>query len=471
MADASANASIRPAHSDDLVTLHITVSTFFLGVGGILYTLAIASVVFPSVFPAAMSFGRIRPAAMVSVMIGWLVISFLGAAYFLLPRLTGAQLWRPELAQVSMWAVTGIAVLGSVAPILGFGDGLEPLGMPWWLDGLLLLAVIVPLLVALQTVRYRAEQISYVSLWFVLAGLATLPILVATSVIDYEGAVGETLQGLNFGAGFTTLWVTGMGVGLAYYTVVKVTGEPLANRQLARAGFWSLVFAATWAGPLQIGYGPTPDWLDALAAVMTLALPVAAVANTIALATTAAGSWAEHADDPALKATMAGMGMAVAVGVATAVAGFRSGAALVGLTSYWEGLTVASLFGVGGLLVAGWTHHALPAVTGRKTADEVRAHQHIRLTLWGVGLATLLLVFGGIVTGLSWSGGSYTSLPATGENWNVVGGTGSLMAGLSLLGLLVMLAGQLAFLLSVLGTIARGRASVQEVLVTRGEGS
>ena len=467
MADASARANLRPAISDDVVTLHIVVSTFFLGVGGLLYAVSIASVVFPTVFSGPLSYGRVRPAAMTAVMIGWLVISFLGAAYYVLPRLTGSELWQPRLAALAMWGVAAIAVVGTIGPFIGLSDGIEPLGMPWWLDTALLLVSLIPLTIGVQTVRHRLERLTYVSLWFVLTGLATLPVLLVVSAVGSDLAIAQTLQGLHFSAGFTTLWVAGMGVGLAYYTVAKATDQPLANRQLARAGFWSLAFAATWSGPLQLAYGPTPDWLDALAAVLTLAFPVAAVTNAIALAATAAPSWETHGSRPSVRATMAGMGMMVAVGLATAVGGFRSAAAIVGFTSYWEGVTLAALFGVGGLLVAGWTHQALPAASGRALASPARAGQHVRLTVWGVGGSALLLTIGGFVTGISWTGGAFTSVPATGENWDVVSGTGSLMVGLSLIGVVVMLLGQLAFVLSVLGTISRGRAATEEVLMTR----
>jgi cbb3-type cytochrome oxidase subunit 1 len=468
VADASARARLRPAVSDDVVTLHIVVSTFFLGVGGLLYAASIAAVVFPSVFSGPLSYGRLRPAAMTAVMIGWLLISFLGAAYYVLPRLTGSELWQPRLAGLAMWGFAAIAAVGTIGPFIGLSDGIEPLDLPWWLDTLLLLVSLVPLAVGVQTVRYRFERLTYVSLWFVLTGLATLPILFTISAVGYDHAIGQTLQGLHFTSGFTVLWVTGMGVGLAYYTVAKAADQPLANRQLARAGFWSLAFAATWSGPLQLVYGPTPDWLDALAAVLTLALPVAAAANTVALATTAAPAWERVGSKPSIRATMAGMGVGVAVGLATAVAGFRSAAALVGFTSYWEGVTMAALFGVGGLLVSGWTFQALPAAAGRELASPERALQSIRLTVWGVGGAALLMVIGGIVTGLSWTGGAFTSTPAIGENWEAVSGLGSLMIGLSLIGIAVMLLGQLAFILSVLGTISRGSAAQDEVLMTKG---
>lgn len=470
-AAAAIDANIRPAASEDVVSLHILVSSIFLGAAGVFYTLSMIAVVFPAVLPTALSYGRVRPAAMALAMIGWLVISFSGAAYYVLPRLTGAQLWKPAMARLGLAGTAAVAIAGVLVPIAGFGDGGEPLSLPWWLDAVLVGVTLIPLVVSVQTVRARTEPVSYVSMWFVLAGVAALPVLALAAAIPTASSLGRVLQGLNFSAGFTTLWVTGMGVGLAYYTVVKITDQPLANRQLARAGFWSLAFAASWAGPLQVVFGPTPDWLDAVAAVLTLALPVAAGANAIAIGTTVAPAWSEYRDHPSIKATMAGLAMTVVVALATAMAGFRAAASVVGFTSYWEGVTLAAIFGVGGLLGAGWTHQALPVVSGRMPASTTRAAQHVRLTLWGVGSAALLLMLGGIVTGLGWAGGAFQGTPATGEGWATLSGTGALMIGLSLIGVLIMVLGQLAFILSVLSTISSGRAGVQEVLVTRGNGA
>ena len=103
-APAAIDANTRPAASEDVVSLHILVSSIFLGVAGVFYTLSLIAVVFPSVLPTALSYGRVRPAAMALAMIGWLVISFTGAAYYVLPRLTGAQLWNPGVARLGLGA-------------------------------------------------------------------------------------------------------------------------------------------------------------------------------------------------------------------------------------------------------------------------------------------------------------------------------------------------------------------------------
>jgi cbb3-type cytochrome oxidase subunit 1 len=451
--------------SEGVVATHILVSTLFLGLAGILYVLSLASAAFPSALTGVISYGRLRPATMAAAMLGWLTVSFVGGAYYLLPRLTGARLQRSDLARLGMWAFVALTLIGMVLSFLGLGDGLEPFGFPWWIDLLILLTLLVPLFVAVQTVRQRTEEGVYVSLWFILAGLVWLPMLYAVGAIPRLASIGRLLQEVTFGGGFGTLWVTTMGVGLAYYTVVKATGNPLANRQLARVGFWSLAFAATWSGPIQVVFGPTPDWLDSVSAVLTLALPVAAIANLVAVATTAGDQLGDLRDRPELAATIAGLTFAVVVAVATSIAGFRSAATLVGFTSYWDGILAGVLFGVGGLLVAGWTHQALPAVTGRVPDSGAHARRHLRLTVWGVGSTMLLMMAGGLVTGFGWTGGGYGQKPATGENWSIVSGAGETISSLALVGALIALLGQFFFVLSVYRTVTSGRASEQEVLV------
>ncbi|MDH4118681.1 MAG: cbb3-type cytochrome c oxidase subunit I [Acidimicrobiia bacterium] len=464
-------AQTRPAASEPVVAMHILVSSVFLAVGSALYLLSLASVVFPDVFADAVSFGRLRPAAMSATMIGWLTISLLGGAYYLLPRLTGVALRRPQLARLTAVGLAAVAILGMVLNLVGMGDGAEPLGYPWWLDLVLLVLLTLPLIITVETVRARVEPISYVSLWFVLAGVAALPLLQAAQTLEFGSTLGTSLKGLHFAAGFNAVWVIGMGVGLAYYTIVRATDLPLANRQLTRAGFWSLMFAASWAGPLQMVYGPTPDWLDAVAAVMTLALLVGTMAHAVALGTTVAPAWESARTDPVVSATLAGAGFAVVVALLTAIGGFRSAASVVAFTPYWEGMTVGTLFGVGGLLVAGWTNQALPVVSGRRLSSPALSSRHVRLTVWGAGSAMALLTVSGIVTGLGWSGAAYTQTPAFGETWETVTGSGALLFGLATVGALVMVLGAATFVISVFSTISSGTADVTETLMSREEGT
>ncbi len=263
-------------------------------------------------------------------------------------------------------------------------------------------------------------------------------------------------------AGFGSLWVLAVGTGVAYYTVARAADAPLANRQLARVGFWSLAAAAAWAGPAQLAYGPTPAWLDQVAAVLTMALPIAALANAMANALTAEDSLSEPS--PALRATMWGLGLAVLAAFFTAAGSFRSAAALVAFTDFWDGIEYLMLFGAGGLLVAGWAYQSLPAMTGLDLPSESIPRRHISLTVVGTLSTSAVLLLAGILSGYLWAGGSFTgAFVDAGEGWT---SAGSALLVVAVLTGVITLAGQLVFVYAVFKTLTSGVNSTREIFVT-----
>jgi cytochrome c oxidase cbb3-type subunit 1 len=452
------------ARTDAAASTHLLLAGAFLAIGAVMTLLALAATAFPANFEGVLAAGRMRPMAMTAVMLGGLVVGLAGAVYYLLPRLTGTVLWREDVARAGGWALAVLTVVGIAVVGLGLGDGVGPLSLPWWVDIPVALTLLVPGAVTAATVSRRAEEGVFVSLWFVMGAVVWLPILYIAGNLPNLSAMGRALQRVTFEAGFVGLWTITLGIGVAYYTVVKVTDGPLANRQLARVGFWSLAFAATWAGPAQLVFGPTPDWLDVVAATLTLALPVAALSNAGALASTIGEAWQDIGRRPALLATATGTGMVVLHAVAASLATFRSSASLVGLTAYWDGVLVLGLFGAGGLLLAGWAFQALTPMTGRLLVSESQAIRSIRLTAWGAGLTALSLVASGVLRGFAWAGTAYTD---PGAEWGTAAGIADALQALSVLTFLPLVAGFVLFALVVFRTVTSGRAAAQEVLVAR----
>lgn len=452
---------------DRAAVAHLLISTLFLVLGGLLGFLALAATAFPGTFSGVLALGRLKPAASMLVWIGWLVLGLVGAVYYMLPRLTGTALWRPALAQAGLGITALLVLLGAASVIFGFGDGVEPFGMSWWLDVPMLVALSIPAAITVGTIRNRTEEGVYVSLWFILGGVASLPILYLVNLLPGLASVGRVLQEVTFVSGFGTLWVTTIGMGVLYFVAVRATGNPLSNRQLARVGFWSLVVASIFTGPAQVAFGATPDWLDTVAAVLTLALLVAALANGYAVATTIDDGWATLDEKPALTAAAGAIGMALLVGLASSLAVFKSAAALLGFSPFWDGITYMVLYGIGGLAIASWAYQALPAMTGRELASGDLARRHLRYTFVGVTATAGLLMIAGIVQGFAWSGGAFTGIVAAGNGWSETSGTTGVLTGLATLSGLVTLAGQLMFSLNVYRTITSGRATAQEILVER----
>jgi cbb3-type cytochrome oxidase subunit 1 len=439
-------------------------STAFLALAGIVWVVAMVELRFSGTLTGPFSYGRIRSVALLLALIGWLTLSLAGGVYYLLPRLTGTRMRSEGLALAGGVATAVVTLAGSLVVLRGWGDGSGPFALPWWVSVPLLATLAAPLVVTVSTVRHRQEPNIYVSLWYALAAVAWLPLLYLVGALAAPSSVAGALSESVSLFGLANLWVVGMGVGLAYYVLVKETGNPLASRQLARVGFWSLAFASAWSGVGPLVFGPIPGWLEAVAFLMTLALPVSALANAANLALTAERTWAERRERPVVAAALMGSFFALMMAALTTFGTVRSSAAVVGLTPYWDGVLYGTLFGAGGLFVAAWTYQALPSIGGRKLAGLGLARSHLRLTFWGVGLTTALLVAAGLLSGYSWAGGSYSGVSPTGEGWGDLAGMPSLLVGLAILSALVALAGQLAFCLVTQRTFTSGRSGAQEIL-------
>ncbi len=446
---------------------HLLFPSAFLALGALLSALSLLTLRFPDLLAGPFSPGRVKGMAAVALVVGWLIPAGSGIIYYLLPRLTGSPLAGAELARVA-GPLSSLLALGGIAVVaLGLGDGLAPLLLPWWMDLGVLAIATIPLLVTIQTLRNRTEEGVYVSVWFLAAAAVWLPLLYISTNLPGFFSVGRALQETSFLAGFVNAWILAVGVGAAFYVAAKTSGNPLSNRQLAKVAFWSLAFASIWAGPGRLALGATPDWLDTMAAVLGLALPIAMLAAAAGIVTTIDGAWSRLGEEPALQAIVSALGLATLLSILQSAATFRSAAGTLGFTVFWEGIDYGWTLGVGTLLFAGAIYQALPALAGRRMGDIGFARRGIRLTLIGsVGLV-LSTLLAGLMTGFAWNGASFTSGSFGGafEAWSEGLGPASGLFGLAVLFGTVALAGHIFIALSIVRTITSGRAVEQEVLV------
>lgn len=439
----------------------LTLSLFYLFLSALLAAVMLLSIRFPA-FTSPASFGILRPVTYIAAFLGWLVPAFLAGAYYVLPRLTGAPLWREDLAAIGGVALGGVTFVGLIAVGLGHGDRIGPLSLPWWIDLPVLALLLIPVAVITQTIRRRHETAVYVSLWYLLAGVFLLPVAYLIGNLPNLTALGTAAESAFFTNAFLTLWVLGMGSGLAYYTLPKTIDQPLASRSLARVGFWSLVLAAAWGGPAWLVHSPLPDWSESVAAVLGLASFVAALATAANYALTASPRWEERFDYPALSTAWVGACFAVVVTGLIAVGGFPSAAALFGFTTYWEAVLFAAIFGVGSLFTAAWAYQALPNITGRAVFSNRLARRHVRLTIIGVGGTAVSLAVAGLVSGYAATGAAL----AMGHDAPVSIVRSEVALGAAAFFGLVAAWAQLTLFTNLVRTVTSGRATLSEVLVT-----
>jgi len=455
---------------DRLAVTHFLVGAVFLFVGGAIQLLSLVTLRFGSLLP--LSYGRLEPAANLTLMIGFAAISLVGGVYYVLPRLTGTRLWGPGLAGLGLVGMAGLTVLGVLAIFFGLGDGGQPLGLPWWLDLPIAGVLFAPAMVTVNTIRRREEQRSFVTLWFVLGGVVWLPLLyVVHLAADLPAASSVTVAYAEtfFLAGFVTMFLVTVGSGLAYYTTVKELDVPLASRQLALVGFWSLGFAAMWWGTAQLLFGPGPGWVAGVAAALGLAWPIGALANAANVSLTLEGSWSGLAERPGVLSGVLGLYLTFGVAATAALAGFRSVGSVTALTPFWEAIEYVSLTGIGALLVSSVTFAALPRLVGRELESRAKARRFQRLTIAGAVGVLVSLGAAGVLSGYSWIAGSNSAAYIdAAEGWGAgVGGTYDTLLLVAVLFGFVLFAGIGGYLSIVFGTVSRGHAIPQEVLVSR----
>jgi cytochrome c oxidase cbb3-type subunit I len=458
------------AEEDRLAVSHFLTGAAYLVVGGILALFGLLAIRFPSQSP--ISFGRIEMMSNLTLMVGFVVTTLTGGVYYVVPRLTGSRLARVGLARLGLLALAGLTALGVVAIFLGFGDGIQPMGLAWWLDVPLAIAVTIPAIVVFDGLRHRVETHSYVTLWFVIGGVVWLPLLFWASTLatlPLTNSLAQAYGGGFLSAGLVNMWLLTVGFGLFYYSLVKEMDIPLASRQLALAGFWSLGFAAAWWGASQLIFGPGPDWLDGVAAALGLALPIGALANAANYSLTLENSWSDLPEHPGLSSGVMGAYLAVVVAALAAFGSYPSIGATVGLTSFWEGIEYAFLLGVAPMLAAGTVFPGLSRLVGREIPSRARVRTFNRMTMFGSGGVLVSLVSAGIYAGYTWIGGSNGgAFVDVGEGWAQTAdptvGTLTLIAvGFGVVSLL----GQFAYAGVVFGTLTTGKAVEQEVLVAK----
>ena len=452
------------ARRDSAATRHLFTSTAFLGIGALLWLASMVAIRFPALFP--ISAGRLRPMAATALFLGWLVIGLAGGIYYLLPRLTGAALRAEGLANLALGAMAGTVAVAIVLVGMGFGDGREPFAIPWWWDIPVLGVLSVPAVVTTLSLRERRESTVYPSLWFAAAGVIWLPFLYVAGNLPGLTSVAISLGDFVFTAGFLHVWALGVATGLACYVVPKASGQPLANRQLARVGFWSLLFGAVWMGPAQLVGGPVPEWLQGVAAVLGLAIPVGSLANAVNLALTVGPEWQNLGRRPILASALAGSALGAVAGIVTAIAGFRSAAVVVAFTPFWDGVIYLLVFGAVLLLFASFAWLAIPTLVGRMIDSQLRATKLVRRAVLAAGGTFLFLLLAGLSTGYGWAGAAYSGLVENfGEGWQQTAGLPSLLYGIGLLFATIGLMTQLGVCLSIYRSLTSGRATIQEVLI------
>ena len=364
-------------------------SCVFLLAGAALLSLMLIKLAIPTLFAdtAFLSYGRLRPAAVSMLIYGFGGTLTQAAAYYLTPRLVGAPMRNQPLALLAGAGYGGLVLIGVVLVMFRGPSGPELAEFPPLVDWPAAAALLIPALMVTSMIRGRTEEGTYVSLLYVIGAVWWYPALHITGSIPGLRNIGPFLQTSLLAGGMLTLAFPAAALGAAYYIVVKESGRPLFSGSLARAGFWTLAGTALLAAPARFLGGPAPGWTETVAAAASMGLALSALTVMATVSLTLSGNWEADRENIVIRLAFAGTVAYTLVTVLMGASGFRSVSAVVGLTTWYDGLATGLMMVAIPVLGLAFIFYAFPRITGRELSGAGLAGRGLRLTLWGGGSA------------------------------------------------------------------------------------
>lgn len=397
-----------------------------------------------------LTYGRVHPAALNSLVYGFAIPSGLGVGLWLLCHLGRTKLAHSALigAGALLWN------LGVTAGVLGIlaGDstGFEWLEMPRYASTVLFFAYAMIGIGGVLTFHQRRESALYISQWFILAALFWFPWIYSTAnlllVIRPVRGVMQPIIAWWYAGNLTTIWLAFIGIAAIFYFLPKITQRPLHSNYLGIFAFWTLAFFGSW-GNVPAGT-PLPAWIPAvsmMAAVLTI-VPVLAVA--VNCHRTLQGQYSKLTANPVLAFIIFGALAYVIAGLLGAVAAVDHHAEVVGFTWFLPAQAQLAISGFFVLTMFGAVYYIVPRLT-RAEFSPAGVRWHLWLAVLGVVLYVVPLLIGGVVQG-HWL--NQTETPVL----DVLKSTLPFFRA-STTGELLMVLGNLVFLLNVLGLLNRVR--------------
>lgn len=356
----------------DSAALHGLIScALWLIVGTSLGLLASYELTTPDLFAGIpfLVFSRVRPAHVNTVLLGFLATGWYGAWYYMVPRLCQTQLRSDRYANVFLliWNLTILVGLGCI--LGGLNQGKEYCEFPWFIDWIVVVALLWNLSIIFSTIAARREPKMYVSLWYIAGSVVWVPIMYAignviwhpftTTLPDGQVQYSGALFGLNdavwnwfYGHNLFGLFITTGGISVAYYMVPKITKRPLYSHAMSLIGFWTIALLYSPTGQHHLLNAPIPNWLKILAIVGSIGLIVPVFTFTTNLFMTMRGAWGLLLTNIPMRFLISGAFMYLAVSFQGSIMSTMTVNRFIHFTQWTIGHSHLALFGAFGFIAS-----------------------------------------------------------------------------------------------------------------------
>jgi cytochrome c oxidase cbb3-type subunit 1 len=383
------------------VVIYYASAVFWLVLGSVLALVASLKMHIPGFLGEWewLTFGRVRPAHLNSMIYGWASMAGVGTLLWLESRMSRVRLPLPVLLPVTgiVWNV-GVAY-GTVAILMGFGTSTEWLEFPVAALAFFGFCLAVVIYASLVMMVRRKVRHTYVSQWYLYGAVLWFPFLYVTGLFLTQAPnVNGTVRAIAnwwFAHNVLGLWLTPIGLASAYYFIPKVTGRPVHSYHLSLLGFWTLALFYNWAGSHHLIGGPIPAWVVTVGIVgsMMMFIPVLTVAINHHM--TMVGQFHFLRISPTLRFIVFGAMSYTVVSVQGSLTALRSWNEVTHFTHYTIAHAHLGVYAFFTMTMFGAIYYVFPRILRREWSSTPL----IKVHFWSTAVG-MLMYFGG----LTWAG-------------------------------------------------------------------
>jgi cbb3-type cytochrome c oxidase subunit I len=423
---------------------------------GVLMGLTLAlQFVFPDLFRGVpwLVFSRLRQEHTNTVMFAFLSGGMMGLWLYIVPQLTGRQLWSEPLGNLTVLLWNAAVAVGVIGLATAHTQSREYAEMIWIVDVGVMATLILNLFNLYMTIANRVEPKLYVSLWYISGTLIWMPMLYFIGNVMWNPPTGA-LTGINdtifnwfYGHNVLGLWFTTGLLPIIYYIVPRETRTPLYSHFLSLIAFWGIAFFYTGVGAHHLLWAPIPYWLKTIAVAESIGmiLPVAAFMMNIFL--TMRGNWNRALTSLPLRFVVTGWAAYILVSYQGSHQALRSINMLTHFTQYVPGHAHLSLMFFAASTIMGAAYYVIPRICDCKLYSRALANVQYSLYVFGFTFFFGGFLLTGLVQGTSWL---HQGLPV----WSVLPGLRPYMA-LRAAGGVLVVTNFILFTYNVFATVVR----------------
>jgi len=349
------------------------------------------------------SFGHMRQVHVHAVIFGWITMAFAMAMMYITPALGNTKLWSEKLGVWNCFLFNFGLSLTLTLLWIGMTSGREYTDFPWFLDLYVLFLVVVPLGINVwMTIIHRKTQGIYTTNWFFGASVFMVGIVVLVGNLpEYFQLSGLTEAYLTWwhAHNILGLWITPVAAAIAYYTIPKITGNPLYSHRIGHVHFWSIVVFYSTPAAHHIMSSPLPEWLKSFASVEGVLILVPAIAFVSNLLLTMTGKWHYFVENIEVRFTVVGVLLAIPLNMQ---GGFQQTRA-INWYIHGTGWIVAhahlALLGFSTFLEGAAVYYGIQTILRRKLYSLTLANFHFWFLLIGFCTYWISITIAGLIQG------------------------------------------------------------------------